>query len=183
MEPDQSLISASIFFECSFSDRKVELDNGVLRIVPGASRRHAWIQGSLLMALHSRLRGTGYAVLGPRMAIKTHEMSVRYPDLLVSFNRSGPEHDDDPSIDDPEVVIELHASGVSRTNLWTKLEEYRRLSSLATILLIDTDAERVRLIQRTAPNVWTDTAYLEPTDVALASLGIVLPHDEVFDRD
>lgn len=116
------------------------------------------------------------------MAVLTDTYSVRFPDVVVSFGRNGKEHDNDRAIDDPEIIVELHAAGFARTNLATKLEEYRRLASLSTMLIVDTEAQRIRLIQRTGPSSWTDVAYREPTDAVLPSLNLTIPYAEIFAR-
>ena len=43
--------------------------------------------------------------------------------------------------------------------------------------------ERLRIVQRTGPGGWSDDEHAEPIDLALPSLGIVVPHDEIFARD
>lgn len=62
--PDEPLLRAKTFLEFDFSDRKAELDIGVIRMVPGATSWHCVVQGNLLALLHMRLRGTGYQASG-----------------------------------------------------------------------------------------------------------------------
>lgn len=91
-------------------------------MVPGATSWHCVVQGNLLALLHMRVKGTGYQALGPRMAVLTDTYSVRFPDVVVSFARNGKEHDNDRAINDPEIIVELHAAGFARTNLATNLK-------------------------------------------------------------
>lgn len=51
------------------------------------------------------------------------------------------------------------------------------------MLIVDTEAERIRLIQRTGPSSWTDVEYREPTDAVLPSLNLTIPYANIFARD
>ncbi|HEU0045217.1 hypothetical protein [Sphingomonas sp.] len=42
--------------------------------------------------------------------------------------------------------------------------------------------ERVRVIQRTGPKGWSDVSYDDAFDIPLPSLGVTLPHAEIFAR-
>jgi Uma2 family endonuclease len=75
------------------------------------------------------------------------------------------------------------SAGTARTDLRAKLDEYRALPSVDTIVYVDIAAERVRVIQRTGAHGWSDVAHDAPVDVPLPSLGITLPHAEMFARD
>ena len=41
----------------------------------------------------------------------------------------------------------------------------------------------VRIFQRTPTNGWNEQAYADPVDLDLPSLGIAIPHNEIFARD
>ena len=110
-------------------------------------------------------------------------MSVRHPDLAIYPRRSSPEFDDMQSFDDPVAIFEIHNAGTARTDLRVKLPEYKALPSVDTIVLIDIAIERLRIFQRTPTNGWNEQAYVDPVDLDLPSLGITIPHDEIFARD
>lgn len=75
------------------------------------------------------------------------------------------------------------SAGTARTDLRVKLEEYRELPSIDTIVFVDIATERLRVVQRTGPKGWSETIHDEPFDVPLPSLDITLPHGEIFARD
>ena len=181
--PNYPQLTAKAFLEFSFSDRKAELDNGVIRMMDGATVKHCLVQGNLLADLAMRLRGTAFAPYLSSMPLRTHEMSVRHPDLAIYPRRSSPEFDDMQSFDDPVAIFEIHNAGTARTDLRVKLPEYKALPSVDTIVLIDIAIERLRIFQRTPTNGWNEQAYVDPVDLDLPSLGITIPHDEIFARD
>lgn len=182
LQVEYPLLSAEDFLDINFGDHKAELDNGVIRMMDGGTARHVLVQGNILVALASRLRGSGCTPYTSIMAARTHDHSVRYPDVAVYCGRSGKQNDDMRAFDDPRVVFEVLSAGKARTDLRVKLEEYRELASIDTIVFVDIATERLRVVQRTGPTGWTDIAYQEPTDIALPAVATDLTHAEIFAR-
>jgi Uma2 family endonuclease len=178
-------ISADQFLAMEFGpDEKVELDNGIVRMMAGGTSRHAHIQGNISSFLRVSLRSTGCTPFNSDMAARTHDYSVRYPDITVYCgNPTAPEKDKAKAFTDPRVVIEVLSPSTSQHDQREKLAEYRDLASVDTILFVDPDAERIRVIQRTGPENWTDNWLASGSDVELPSLDVTLPHSEIFARD
>lgn len=151
-------------------------------MMAGARARHNRIAGNIYRALGNRLEGTGCTPYNADMATQTHDLSIRYPDVTVFCGHDGPEDDDHKAFEDPRVLFEVLSAGTARTDLRTKLPEYKALPSVDTIVFVDSVTERVRIVQRTGPNGWNEQSYDEPVDVTLPSLDIVLPHAEMFAR-
>lgn len=177
------MLSADEFLEIDFGDKKAELDNGTIRMMAGGTARHARVGGNVFVALASRLRGSGCTPYNADMATRTHDLSVRYPDVSVFCGRDGVEDDDRKAFDDPRVLVEVLSAGTARTDLRVKLDEYKALPSVDTIVFVDIAAERVRIVQRTGPHGWSDVGHDEAVDVPLPALDIVIPHAEIFARD
>mgnify|MGYP001297411727 CR=1 FL=1 len=184
-QPAPYLISADQFLAMEFGpDEKVELDNGVIRMMGGGTAAHARIQANLIVALGTRLKGTGCRPYGSDMAARTHDMSVRYPDVSVYCgDQSSAERDKDKAFTDPRIVIEVLSPSTSTHDQQAKLAEYRDLPSVDTILFVDPDAERVRVVQRTSAEGWSDNWMATGSDIALPSLSLTLTHDDIFARD
>lgn len=182
-QPVYPLLTAEQFLEIDFGDLKAELDNGVIHMMAGGTKRHARIQSNIIAALAPRLRGTGCAAYGPDMAARTRDRSIRYPDVSVYCGREGPEHDEEKSAPDPRIVFEVLSDGTARTDLGIKLYEYQALASVDTIVFVDIATERLRIVQRTGPRGWSDDTYSVPIDLPLPALSLTIPHDEIFARD
>ncbi|AOH84017.1 hypothetical protein AWL63_08585 [Sphingomonas panacis] len=175
------LLTAEEFLDIDFGERKAELDNGVIRMMAGGTARHAHVQGNIYAALRSRLRGSGCTPYNSDMAAKTRDYSVRYPDVTVYCGRGGEANADKKAFDDPCIIFEVLSAGTARTDLTVKLEEYKAVQSVDTIVFVDIASERLRVIQRTGPSGWTDIAYREPTDLVLPAVGAELTHVEIFE--
>lgn len=182
-QPDYPLLTAEEFLDIDFGERKAELDNGVIRMMAGGTARHARVQGNILLALGPRLRGTGCTPYISDMAARTKDRSIRYPDVTVYCGRGSPANDELKAFDDPRIIFEVLSAGTARTDLRVKLEEYKELPSVDTIVFVDIATERLRVVQRTAPNGWNELIHHEPANVSLPSLGLELKHDDIFARD
>lgn len=180
--PDYPLLTASEFLEIDFGDRKAELDNGVIRMMAGGTARHAEVGGNIFAWLRQQLRGSACRPYNSDMATRTHDLSIRYPDVSVFCNDLRGD-EEAKAFDDPRVLIEVLSAGTARTDLRVKLDEYKALDSVDTILFVDIATERVRIVQRTAAHGWSDVAHDAPVDVPLPALDLLMPHEEIFARD
>lgn len=180
--PDYPLLTASEFLQIDFGEHKAELDQGVIRMMAGGTARHARVQSNIVVALGAKLRGTGCAPYGPDMAVRTSDISIRYPDVSVYCGRETPEYDADKSASDPRCIFEVLFAGTARTDLRVKLDEYRALPSMDTIVFVDIATERLRIVQRTGRGAWADVEHDRPAAASLPSLGIELCHDDIFTR-
>lgn len=178
---DDTLLTAEQFLQIDFGpDVKAELDNGVIRMMSGGTVTHAAIQSNFMRFLGMALRGSGCRAYGSDAAVRTSAASVRYPDVTVNCGTSRSE---DKTLENPRVVVEILSPSTRRYDLGVKLNEYRDLATVETIVLVDPQLEQVRVLQRTGPGAWTDTLFTEPADLELPSLGIVMPHAEIFADD
>ncbi len=182
-KPDYPPLTAEDFLDIDFGERKAELDNGVIRMMAGGTARHADVGGNIYVALVTRLRGSGCRPYNSDMATRTHDLSIRYPDVSVFCGRQDSANDGRKAFDDPRVLFEVLSAGTARTDLRVKLDEYRALPSVDTIVFVDIATERVRIVQRTGPHGWSDVAHDAPADVVLPALAVTIPHDEIFARD
>jgi Uma2 family endonuclease len=180
---DYPLLTAEEFLEFDFGEHKAELDNGVIRMMAGGTARHAQVQGNLYVALANRLRGKGCAPYNSDMGARTRDRSVRYPDVTVYCGRGDSSNDEAKAFDDPRVIFEVLSAGTARTDLRVKLPEYQALDSVDTIVFVDIASERLRVVQRTGRNGWSEQTYEEPVDLDLPSLDLAIPHKEIFARD
>ena len=179
----EGLITVEEFLEIEFPpDTKCELDNGVIRMMAGGTVRHAELQGNVFNLLRNKLRGSGCKPFGSDLGVKTSDMALRYPDVTVLCgDRSN--DGEAKAVDDPRMIVEVLSPSTRALDLGVKLQEYRAISTVMTVLLVDPTTETARLIERTGPAAWTDQDFAGGEDVSITDLGITLPHAEIFARD
>ncbi|MFM9977706.1 MAG: Uma2 family endonuclease [Sphingomonadaceae bacterium] len=177
------LITVEEFLDIEFpTDTRFELDNGVIKMMAGGLAVHARIRGNVFGALFVKLRGTGCSPFGPDMGVRTHDLSLRYPDVSVFCGRDGPENDKLKSFDDPKLVVEVLSPTTRQDDTKIKLPEYRAIPSLDAILYIDPEDETAHLETRDTARGWVITVLESGGSLTLPLHGIALSWDEIFAR-
>ncbi|MDF0489906.1 Uma2 family endonuclease [Sphingomonas sp. H39-1-10] len=184
LDPSYRRISIEEFLDMDFGGAKAELEDGLIYIMAGVSEEHARVAANILSFLGPALRGSGCRPYGSDFATRTDERTVRLPDVSVYCNNpSAPENARKKLLGDPQVIFEVLSPSTSSYDQKVKLLEYRALPGVQTIVLVDTSDERVRIVRRVAGDDWSDSWLPRGVDVPLPSLGITLPHAEIFARD
>ena len=185
LDPAYRKITADEFLSIDFgTDRRFELDNGVIVMMAGGTAAHAQVQTNLLAYLRTQLRGSGCRPYGSNMAVRISEEVVRYPDVSVYCNDPARrENSEAKAFTDPRVIFEVLSPSTTMFDQGQKLEEYRTLESIDTVVFVDPENERTRIFQRAGPTSWRDDMFAQPHDVELPALGLTVPHAEIFARD
>lgn len=179
------LITVDEFLTLEFSGDegfRVELDNGVISMMAGGNIRHALIQRNLIGALFAALKGSGCSPFGSDVGVRTHDLSLRYPDVSILCGHDGGGSDDLYEVKDPRAVFEVLSSSTRRIDLDVKLREYCATSSLEMIVYIDPEAETVRFLRRRADRGWDDEEMNRGDLLNLPTLGVSLTWNEIFAR-
>lgn len=184
-DPAYRPITADEFLEMDFgTDKRFELDNGVIYMMTGGTEAHAWVQGNIFAWLRARLRGTGCRPYGSDMALKISEIDVRYPDVTIYCDQ--PPRDDllqAKMLTNPTVVIEVLSPSTATFDQGTKLQEYRSLPSVRTIAFVDPANEMCSTFERLGDGAWHHEIFSGNRGVPIPSLNLTIPHDEIFARE
>lgn len=185
LDPAYHPITAEEFLRIDFgSDRRFELVDGVIQMMTGGTSLHAQVAGNIYHFLRAALRGSGCLPFNSDMGLRVNDANVRYPDVAVYCGN--PVEFGKPAVaafDNPVAIFEVLSQSTSSFDQGTKLDEYRELPSLDTVVFVDPDNEMTRIFQRLGPTSWRDDLFAQPHDVPLPSLGLTIPHDEIFARD
>lgn len=183
-DPAYRKITADEFLAMDFAtDRKFELADGVIVMMAGGTEPHAWVQGNVFAWLRIKLRGTGRRPYGSEMAVRVSETDIRYPDVSIYCEQ--PPRDeliDARSLANPSVVIEILSPSTTTLDQGTKLEEYKMLPSVRTIAFVDPVNEMTRTVERHERG-WLDHIFSGRRGIDIPTLGITIPHREIFARD
>ena len=184
-EPAYQPITVETFLSLDFgTDKKFELVDGVIQMMTGGTRAHARVAGNIHAYLRTALRGSGCRPYGSDAGIRIDNINLRYPDVSVICDEPPlPETDTLQLFERPRVIFEVLSPSTEANDVGKKLDEYRRLGSIETIVFVNPVSELARVVQRLGPTSWRDDLFAQPQDIALPSLGITLPHAEIFARD
>lgn len=178
-------ITADEFLEMDFgTDKKFELDNGVIYMMTGGTEPHAWVQGNIHAWLRQRLRGSACRPYGSDMAVRVSDTDVRYPDISIYCDRAPRDVSNElKALTDPTVLIEVLSPSTATFDQGTKLEEYKALPSVRTIAFVDPANEMCRTVERRSANNWLDHMFSGARGIVIPALDLTIPHDEIFARD
>lgn len=184
-DPAYRPITADEFLDMDFgTDKKFELDNGVIYMTTGGTEPHAWVQGNILFWLRQRLRGSGCRPYGSDMAVRVSDTDVRYPDIGIYCDQpSREELSDAKTLANPTVLIEVLSPSTATFDQGTKLEEYKSLASVRTIAFVDPANEMCRTVERQSATGWLDHLFSGTSGIAILTLNLFIPHDDIFARD
>ncbi len=178
--PAYRAVEVREFLEMDFGGAKAELVDGMIWMMAGGSPKHAAVAANIIIALGTRLRGSGCRPYGSDLAVRTGKQSIRFPDVSVYCgNPASRDNDDKKLLGDPVVVFEVLSPSTASNDQISKLAEYRALSGIRTTVFVDPDTERVRVVHEGNGGEWLP----QGADVPLPSINVTLPYGEIFARD
>jgi Uma2 family endonuclease len=153
-----------------------------VRGMAGGSAAHAFLIRNIGFALHQRLSGSPCNVLMTEMRLRIDAAdAVFYPDVLVQC-RPAASLAQTTELTEARVVVEVLSPSTQAFDRGVKLAAYQKLPGLRQVLLVSS----------TEPAAWSmhrddDAAawsalqpWLAGTTLAVPSLGLQLPWDEVY---
>ena len=180
IDPPYRRMTVTEFLDLEIEGR-AELDDGQLFMMAGGSVAHAAVTVNLTVALANRLRGSGCRPMSPDLCVKTGPDTVRMADVSVYCSpQITAEQGRAKLLGDPKAVFEVLSPSTRNHDQRTKLAEYQALGGCDLIVFVDPDAERVRVVERTGPEAWSDRWLDRGAEVVLAPLDVTMSADDVF---
>ena len=135
----------------------------------GASRKHNTIVTNLAYLLVGQLKGRSCEVYNSDMRVKVSATGLyTYPDLVVVCGKPRFDDDQEDTLLNPTVIIEVLSKSTEAYDRSEKFAQYRALESMADYLLIAQDIARLEHYARQPDGSWR---FLET--VGLDSVAVV----------
>lgn len=183
LDPAYRRVEVDEFLEMEFNGARAELVDGLIYMMAGGSPLHAMIAANVLSYLRVKLRGSGCRPYGSDLAARTGDRSIRFPDVSVYCGALTDQQRRGKLIGDPKVVVEVLSPSTRSLDQNEKLSEYGALEGMREVVFIDPELERVRIVSRSASGEWHGDWLPPGSDANLQSLGLIIPHDEIFALD
>lgn len=160
---------------------KIELVDGVPRLMAPASATHGLIQGNVITAINIHLRGRKSscraATEAPVLPPLAKRINARAPDVVVTcapISTSG-------VIEEPVLIVEVLSSG-NEAETWESIRALAPIPSLGEILVLSSTAIEAQIFRRLADGSWQAEAerYGAGEALRLASIDLDLPIAEVY---
>jgi Uma2 family endonuclease len=175
---DVRMDKAQFFDWLEHQDRKYELADGRVVMMPWVTRPHARICTNVVVALTQRLDRERCDLVQGDFAVETGDRSVRFADVLVEpLNPESAR-----STASALLLVEVLSPSTLHIDFHEKLEEYRELPALGTYLICAQDEARVWVWTR-ADGAWPEAPEVLEGLEAVAQvpiLGVALPLAEIY---
>ena len=148
----------------------------------GGSHAHARIAANGLGSLYNSLRGKPCTVIGSDECVQIEETSLEtYPDLAAFCPEARFIGTKGQRLLDPRVIIEVLSPSTAEYDKGDKFEHYKLIPALTDYLLVSQDRIWVEHYTRQAEG-WLRRDYtLRSEVIALPSIEVVLPLDDLYE--
>ncbi len=172
--------SAFVEFERN-SDERHEYLAGEVRSRAGGTPEHGRLVANMTGALGSALKERPCVVMSSvvRVHVRATNRST-YPDAFVVCGKLITDPDDENTIVNPVVIVEVLSPGTEASDRGEKFAHYQHLESLKDYVLLSQKERRVEVFSRGAGASWLMTPYGPGQKVPLPALGIELDLDALY---
>jgi Uma2 family endonuclease len=165
------------------AERKSEYFRGEMFAMAGATRRHILIVTNLVRELSQQLMTKPCEVYSTDMRLRVSPTGLyTYPDVLVVCGEPQFADDQQDTLLNPVLVIEVLSPSTEDYDRGRKFGHYRKLPSLMEYVTVAQDEPRIEKWTR----MQEDWRFAEYNDlgrtIQLASIGAALPLSEVYNK-
>lgn len=156
-----------------------ELVGGEVFAMAGAGEVHVTVALSVAMALRQHLAGSPCRTFITDMRLHVEAADAYfYPDVMVTCSTTDAA---DPMVKrEPVLLVEVLSPATAAYDRGDKFAAYRRLPTLREYLVVDTDSRGRDLHRLGADGLWVLHPFDPGQTLELASVGLVLPADELW---
>jgi len=161
---------------------KSEYFQGEMFAMAGGTRAHSLIAMNLGRELGNRLRGRSCVVYNSDLRVRVESAGFyTYPDLSVACSEQKLVDNQEDTLLNPVVIVEVLSDSTEAYDRGAKFELYRQISSLQEYLLVSQRRPRIEQFVRQVGSEWLlrEAVGLD-TKLVLPSLDITVALAEVF---
>jgi len=166
------------------SEIKHEYYQGEMFAMAGASRKHNLIASNLIRDLGNQLRKGPCRVFPSGMRVKIDKIGKYvYPDVTVVCEKDEFTDDQEDTITNPDLIIEILSESTEAYDRGHKFAHYRKLVSLKEYVLISQDEQSIETFTKNDSGYWqlSETNEVQ-TEIILKSVGCKLTLDDVYEK-
>ena len=168
-------------------DELYELVNGaplilfkrqVAKMMTGATANHDTVTVNALVSLGHQLKGKPCRPHTDDIAVIIPAGNIRRPDMLVECGKPNPK---DMTAKEPRLVMEVLSPSTMNFDRVQKLEEYKTVESITTIILVDTQRPQVTIFRREAEHWQMDSLISLEAMIALPDIEAQLALTDLYE--
>jgi Uma2 family endonuclease len=162
------------------SDTRYELWGGVIVAMAPPMPRHGRVAARLIAQISNALRGRPECAVYSEAGIARPDRNdtCYVADIAVSCTPLRP---DDRLLRDPVLIVEVLSPSTAAADRQFKVADYRRIASVAEILLIDSESMFAEVLRRDGDRWLSEIAHGREAVLRLHAVPLVLPMSELYE--
>jgi len=180
-QPPPMRMSIEDYFalDSNSSEARYEFIDSYVYMLAGGTADHSTIQGNLLSAFKSTLRGGPCRVHTSDLKVQLSEKRYVFPGISVSCDPR--DRGKITVMQSPILIVETLSPGTEAYNRGKKFSYYRACTSIQEYVLVDTQQQAVEVYRRDKELFWKLSAFEAGEQVELTSLGISIPVATIYE--
>ncbi|WP_433929345.1 Uma2 family endonuclease [Sorangium cellulosum] len=163
------------------SETKHEHVNGEIFAMAGGTPEHGLMAVNVASVLRGQLLDRRCRVYNSDVRVRVQATGLTtYPDVSVVCGRLERDPEDENSLLNPIVLVEVLSPSSEAYDRGEKFAHYQTVPSLREYVLVSYQRRRVEVLRRNDDGTWTLHDVRESGVAELASVGCTLPLDEVY---
>lgn len=164
------------------SNVKHEFLDGQIYGTAGGTPEHAALAAAVVGLLFGQLRGGRCRAYDADFRIRVRETGLAtYPDVTVVCGPVEQDPEDENSVTNPTLIVEVLSRSTEEYDRGDKFEHYKRLPSLHQYVLVSHRERELEVWTRGDASGWTRTVARDGEQGILASIGAHLDVRELYD--
>ena len=160
---------------------KLEYCRGVIYAMAGGTRAHAQLSASAIVALAGALP-KGCRVASSDLKVRVEELDLStFPDASVVCGEARSSPVDANAIVNPSLLVEVTSKSTEAYDRGEKLESYKQLESLRSVLIVSHRERRVTVVERGDGASWSARDVPGGQQVTLSGVGASFSVDALYD--
>jgi Uma2 family endonuclease len=166
------------------SDVRHEYIDGEIFEMAGAGKRHNQISANLMRLIGNRILERDCSIYSSDMRVKIPiPEKYTYPDLVGTCGGEKFEEENEDTLLNPNLLVEILSKSTEAYDRGTKFEFYQTIESFSEYILITQEPYRVEQFIRRDKNTWTYLEFRHPDDVLkLESVGCEISLRDIYHK-
>jgi Uma2 family endonuclease len=163
------------------SNTKHEFLSGEIYGMAGGTPEHAALSVAVSSVLRAQLGGGSCRVYSSDLRVRVLATGLAtYPDVTVVCGELERDPESPTTVVNPRVVVEVLSDGTEAYDRGQKLDHYRRIPSLAAVLLVSHRTPTIEVWARGSDGIWHPRTFVAGQVAEVEALPARPPVDEVY---
>jgi Uma2 family endonuclease len=158
--------------------------HGEALAMSGAARRHNFIFSNLFGELILRLKGKSCQPFGPDMRMHIPKNTLfTYPDISVYCSDLKEIPEDEDTVINPTVIIEILSPSTENYDRGEKFKLYRDIPTLKEYIVVETKSVHIEAFRINEKKHWELEEYRSlANELNIPSIGVMIPVADIYHR-